>query len=502
MTFNSIDFLLFFPIIVGIYFLIPQKLKYIWLLVTSYYFVASFSTQEDKYLGVKSLFMLIVCTMISYIFALWMKKQEDPRKKKNIFRAGIISDLLILLFFKYFDFILLNVNSFLGIFRMKELHNPINILLPLGISYYIFQTIGYMADVYKDKAEPEKNLLRYALFIGFFPKFSQGPIERSTNLMKQIREMEERRLWDYEKIVSGVCLMAWGMFQKMVIADRCAVYVDAVHNNLFSAGTVETVSAAILFSICIYCDFAGYSSIAVGAARVMGFSLTDNFDTPYFATSIADFWHRWHISLSTWLRDYIYIPLGGSRCSKIKKYRNIMITFLLSGLWHGASWTYVLWGGIHGLYQVIGDLLKPVREKINTRFHVKTEAFSYTFGKILITFGLTTFAWIFFKVESFENLVLYFNRMFTRFNPWVLSASGLDYLGVNLKDVALVAVFLLIFFVGEIARYVCKTDMGTFLTAQNIWFRGGVLLLLILMILVFGEYGINFDSKQFLYMKY
>ena len=314
--------------------------------------------------------------------------------------------------------------------------------------------------------------------------------------------MGEKRLWDYQKIVSGFGLMIWGMFQKVVVADRCAIFVDAVHENLFAAGTVETVAAAILFSIQIYCDFAGYSAVAIGAARVMGFSLMENFNTPYFATSIQDFWRRWHISLSTWFRDYLYIPLGGSRCSKAKKYRNIMITFLASGLWHGASWTFVIWGGIHGGFQIVGDLLRPIKEKVNKALRVKTEAFSYTLGQMIITYGLTTFAWIFFRAKTWDQLTLYFNRMFTKFNPWILFGGGLDYLQINRDDVKIVVVFLGILLLGEIVRYVKKVDLGEYLWQQNLWFRIGVFVVLILIILVYGEYGIHFDSGKFIYFDF
>ncbi|MBP5282384.1 MAG: MBOAT family protein, partial [Lachnospiraceae bacterium] len=386
MYFNSIDFLIFFPIVVFGYFLIPKKVKYLWLLVASYYFYMCWNA--------KYAILIAFSTVVTYASGLLLEKETQKSKKKLVVALCFIVNLGILGFFKYFGFFLENINGILSLIHVEVLKNPFNLLLPVGISFYTFQALGYMVDVYRGEIKAERNLFKYALFVSFFPQLVAGPIERSKNLMSQIDAMETKRLWNYDKIVSGLGLMVWGLFQKMVIADRCAVFVDAVHEYLYAAGTVETVAAAILFSIEIYCDFAGYSAIAIGAARVMGFTLMENFDTPYFATSIQDFWRRWHISLSTWFRDYVYIPLGGSRCSKAKKYRNLMITFLCSGLWHGASWNYVIWGGIHGFYQIMGEVLLPIRKKVTELLHVKTDVFSFKLGKILITNGLTTFAWI------------------------------------------------------------------------------------------------------------
>lgn len=494
MLFNSFEFLIFFPVVVGIYFIIPKKIKYIWLLLASYYFYMCWNA--------KYAILIAFSTACTYMAGIAISELREQRWKKGVVVASFVINLGILAFFKYFDFLLENVNGILSAFHLQLLSNPFDVLLPVGISFYTFQALGYTMDVYRGKVPAEKNFLKYALFVSFFPQLVAGPIERTENLLGQLHAMEEKKLWDYEKIVSGFCLMVWGMFQKMVIADRCGIFVDAVHENLFAAGMVETVAAAILFSIQIYCDFAGYSAIAIGAARVMGFELMENFNTPYFSTSIADFWRRWHVSLSSWFRDYVYIPLGGNRCSKIKKYRNLMITFLCSGLWHGASWTFVLWGGIHGLYQILGDLLKPVRRKLTKAFHVKTQVLSFRLGQILITYGLATFAWIFFRARCWDQLVLYMNRMFTKWNPWVLSAKGLEYLNVNLKDVALVAVFLLVLLLADLVREIGKCDFGVFLQRQNLWFRWTVLLIMIASVLIFGEYGIQFDSAKFIYFDF
>ncbi|MBO4290867.1 MAG: MBOAT family protein [Lachnospiraceae bacterium] len=494
MQFNSLEFLIFFPIVVGIYFVIPKKIKYIWLLIASYYFYMCWNA--------KYAILIAFSTAVTYLSGRLLEKTTEKISRKLIVALSFTVNLGILAFFKYFDFLLENLNAFLSALHLHTAANPFSLVLPVGISFYTFQALGYTVDVYRGTVKAEKNFLKYALFVSFFPQLVAGPIERTGHLLSQIEELDKKRLWNYEKIVSGFSLMVWGMFMKMVIADRCAAFVKAVHENLFAAGTVETVAAAILFSIQIYCDFGGYSAIAIGAARIMGFDLMENFNTPYFATSISDFWRRWHVSLSTWFRDYLYIPLGGNRCSKVKKYRNILITFLCSGLWHGTTWTFVVWGGLHGVYQIVGDLLKPVREKAVKILKIKTDVFSFRLGQILITYSLVTFGWIFFRAERWSQVVLYFNRMFTRFNPWVVSLGGLDYLKVSLKDTALIVVFLVILLLGDLARYLKKCDFGVFLMEQNLWFRWCVLLGLILCVLVFGEYGIHFDSAQFIYFAF
>ena len=289
---------------------------------------------------------------------------------------------------------------------------------------------------------------------------------------------------------------------KMVIADRISIFVDEVFQNLYMVGTVETILAAVAFAIQIYGDFAGYSAVAVGAARIMGFELTENFNAPYFADSIGDFWHRWHISLSTWFRDYLYIPLGGNRKGKLRKYINLLITFSISGLWHGAAWTFIIWGAVHGLYQVIGDLLKPVRKKTAELLKLKTDAFSHKLGKILTTFVLVDFAWIFFRAESMGQIRFFFNRMFTRFNPWVLFDESLFGFGIDRREWSILVVALLILFVVDLLRYRTNRNIGDLLIKQNLWFQYAVLFLLIVSILVYGEYGINFDSNQFIYFQF
>lgn len=329
MLFNSIDFLIFFPIVVLIYLIVPRKLKYIWLLIASYYFYMSWNA--------KYVVLILFSTLITYFSGILIEKAPGPGQKKLVVAFSFLANLSALGFFKYFDFFLHNLNKILAIAHVRLIDNPFSFVLPVGISFYTFQALSYTMDVYRGKAAPEKNLLKYALFVSFFPQLVAGPIEKTETLLRQIQESGKSKMVSFEKFVSGFALMLWGLFMKMVIADRISIFVDGVFRELYMAGTVETILAAVAFAIQIYGDFAGYSAVALGAARIMGFELTENFNAPYFADSIGDFWRRWHISLSTWFRDYLYIPLGGNRKGKLRKYCNLMITFAISGLWHGAA---------------------------------------------------------------------------------------------------------------------------------------------------------------------
>lgn len=494
MLFNSLDFLIFFPIVVLIYLIVPRKLKYVWLLIASYYFYMSWNV---KYVG-----LLLFSTIVTYFSGILIAKAHGNRQKKLVVAVSFLANLSVLGFFKYFDFFLHNLNKVLAVAHVRLIDNPFSFLLPVGISFYTFQALSYTMDVYRGKVAPEKNLLKYALFVSFFPQLVAGPIEKTENLLRQINESTRKKIVSFDKFVSGFALMLWGLFMKMVIADRISIFVDGVFRNLYMAGTVETTLAAAAFAIQIYGDFAGYSSVAVGAARIMGFELTENFNAPYFADSIGDFWHRWHISLSTWFRDYLYIPLGGNRKGKLRKYCNLLITFSISGLWHGAAWTFIFWGAIHGLYQVIGDLLRPVRKKVAGLLKVKTDAFSHKLGKILTTFVLVDFAWIFFRAESMEQIRFFFNRMFTRFNPWVLFDESLFAYGIDRREWSILVPALLILFVVDLLRYRTNRNFGDLLVRQNLWFQYAVMFLLIASILVYGEYGINFDSNQFIYFQF
>ena len=494
MLFNSLDFMIFFPIVVLVYFIIPRKIRYIWLLVASYYFYMCWNAEYALLIGIS--------TVITYLSGILLGKFQKAWLRKLVVALSFLSNLGILVFYKYFDFILENVNLLLQKMDMQLVSNPFDIILPVGISFYTFQALSYTMDVYRKEIEPEKNPFRYALFVSFFPQLVAGPIERSKNLLKQVKDADTMKIWNYDRIASGVVMMVWGLFQKMVIADRISIYVDSVYENLYAVGTMETVFAAIGFSIQIYCDFAAYSTIAIGAAKVMGFELMENFDTPYFATSIKEFWRRWHISLSTWFRDYLYIPMGGNRKGKIRKYFNVLVTFLVSGLWHGASWNYVLWGGLHGIYQVIGEILMPVRKKVVSFLKVNESVFSYKLGQMVFTFSLTTLTWVFFRAKTLEEALYFFERMFTRWNPWVFFNEGLYNFGLDRVEVNILFVALITMFLVEWVKYTKNKLISDFLMEQNLWFRWLVVIGWIVLILVYGEYGLTFDSNQFIYFQF
>lgn len=501
MLFNSIDFMIFFPVVVGVYFLIPRKARYLWLLFASYYFYMSWN---PKYA------LLIACsTLVTYVSGRLLdhlRKALPPAEgliyQKWMVAACLAVNLGILIFFKYSDFILNNLNHMLSVLGAAPVQRRFDILLPVGISFYTFQALGYTIDVYRGTVEAEKNLFRYALFVSFFPQLVAGPIERSGNLISQLNHVEEIRLWDYERITGGAVLMLWGLFQKMVIADRAAVLVDAVYNHYWLYGSIELILATVLFAVQIYCDFASYSMIAVGAARIMGIRLMENFDTPYFARSVKEFWRRWHISLSSWFRDYLYIPLGGSRCSKPRYYGNLMITFLVSGLWHGASWSFVAWGGLHGAYQVIGDRLGPVKRRIEDRLNVNRDCFSYRLGQVLVTFGFVNFAWVFFRAANLKEACGILGRIVTRWNPWVLSDQSLYRLGLDVTEVHILAVSLLVLFLVDRVKYKTGKTLDLFLREQVLWFRWLVLFALLFGIIIYGMYGPAFSAAAFIYFQF
>lgn len=494
MLFNSLDFMIFFPIVVLVYFVIPKKIRYIWLLIASYYFYMCWNVEYALLIGVS--------TLITYISGLLLGKFEKIWQRKLVVTLSFVSNIGILVFYKYFDFLIENINVVLNGLGVERVSNPFSVILPVGISFYTFQALSYTVDVYRKDIEPEKNPLRYALFVSFFPQLVAGPIERSKNLLMQLKNVEHIHVWNYDRIASGVIQMVFGLFQKMVIADRISIFVDNVFLNLHAVGSVETILGIVGFSLQIYCDFNAYSTIAIGAAKVMGFELMENFDTPYFAKNTKDFWRRWHISLSTWFRDYLYIPLGGNRKGKVRKYCNLMVTFFVSGLWHGAAWTYVIWGCVQGAYQVIGELLLPLKKKINALCKVKEDTFSFRFGQIGITFCLQALAWGIFRAKSLSQVLYYYKQMFTKWNPWVLFNEEIFQFGLDKIEVNILLVALLVLLVADLIKYWKNKSFSQFLMEQNFWFRWVVVIGMIVAIFVYGEYGVNFDSAQFIYFQF
>ena len=415
---------------------------------------------------------------------------------------GIVVNLMILAIFKYGNFMLESVDTLLRRLHIASFDTRLNLLLPVGISFYTFQALGYVIDVWRGEITAEKNIVKYALFVSFFPQLVAGPIERSKNLLDQIRCVDQIKLWNARRVTSGAILMIWGFFMKMVIADRLAILVDTVFDNFRTYGSTELIFAAVGFSIQIYCDFGSYSLIAIGAAKIMGFHLMENFNTPYFAKDIRDFWCRWHISLSTWFRDYLYIPLGGNRKGSFRKTINLMIVFLVSGLWHGANWTFVVWGGIHGFYQVISNLFRPYTGKIQQKFKIKTECFSWRFLRVLTTYAMVGFAWIFFRADSIVEALSYIKRILVYPTPWRLFDGGIYSLGLDRIEMNILLVALVMLFLIDFIKYKTKQTIDEFLMEQNFWFEWLVIIFSVVIIFVYGEYGPVFDAKQFIYFQF
>lgn len=361
MLFNSLDFMIFLPIVLLVYFVIPDKIKHIWLLIVSYYFYMCWNA--------KYALLILFSTIITYFSGLIIEKIKrqswDERKKlkykKIVVALSFVINLGILFYFKYINFTLDLISKVFKLINVSISMPAFDIILPVGISFYTFQALSYTMDVYRDDIYAEKNFLRYALFVSFFPQLVAGPIERSKNLLKQLAVPHR---FDFELAREGLLLMLWGFFLKIVLSDRIAIFVDTVYGDYNTYAGWYLVIATILFAFQIYCDFSGYSIIAMGAAEILGINLMENFNAPYLSTSVSEFWRRWHISLTSWFKDYLYIPLGGSRKGKIRKYLNKMTVFLVSGLWHGASISFVVWGGLNGFYQVIGEVLQPMRDKL------------------------------------------------------------------------------------------------------------------------------------------
>ena len=425
---------------------------------------------------------------------------KSTRQKKLVIAITFIINLGILFSFKYLDFFIINLNEILSVINVTAQIKSFDLLLPVGISFYTFQALSYIMDVYRDDIKVEKNVFKYALFVSFFPQLVAGPIERSKALLPQIQQVHTFKLWNYDRIAQGCILIVWGLFQKMVIADRAAIFVNTVYDSYWRFGSVELIMANVLFALQIYCDFASYSMIAVGTAKVMGFELMENFNTPYFSRSIKEFWQRWHISLSTWFKDYLYIPLGGNRCSKPRNYFNILVTFLASGLWHGASWGFIIWGGLHAFYQVLGSITLPIRKKLFKK--AKTDSFSFGLGQMLLTFILVDFAWIFFRAPSLTDAINYIYIIFTKWNPWILFNDSIYALGLSQIEWSVLIYAMVVLFLVDLLRYFKKQTLDACLEKECLWFRWFVIILLMASVFVFGIYGTGFEPSDFIYFQF
>lgn len=385
MLFNSFAFFLFFPIVTVIYFLLPHKFRWIHLLVSSCVFYMAFIPVY--------IFILFFTIIIDYIAGIVIENAEG-RKRKMFLVLSLVSNIGVLAVFKYYNFFIENLNALLTGMHIDNALPILQIALPIGLSFHTFQAMSYTIEVYRGHHKAERHFGIYALYVMFYPQLVAGPIERPQNLLYQFHQ---RKYFDYDSVVNGLKLMMWGLFKKVVIADRLAIITDPIFKAPRHHTHIDILVAAFFFSFQIFCDFSGYSDIAIGAARVMGFRLMKNFDRPYNAKSISEFWKRWHISLSTWFRDYLYISLGGNRVSVPRWYFNILVVFIISGFWHGANWTFIVWGALHGFYFIFAKVTFNARQKINNAIGITRVKWLYDFIQVFITFTLVMLAWIFFQ---------------------------------------------------------------------------------------------------------
>ena len=501
MQFNSYDFVLFFPLVLLIYFVVPAKFRYIWLLISSYYFYMGWNPKYAILIAFSTI-VTYVCGLILERANLIEDEKTKKKRKKYCVATGLLINLAILFVFKYAGFTIESLNAIFAHINIKLIKLPFDIILPVGISFYTFQGLGYIIDVYRGDIKAEKNFAQYALFVSFFPQLVAGPIERSKNLITQLNGLVQVKVWDTKRMANGAVLMLWGYFQKMVIADRVAILVNQVYDNYADYGAMAFILASVFFAIQIYCDFGSYSNIAIGAAEIMGVRLMENFNAPYLATSISNFWKRWHISLSTWFRDYLYIPLGGNRCSKGRKYFNIMVVFLTSGLWHGAAWNYVLWGGLHGLYQIVGDLLKPLKERYYRKFKINTTTKSFRLGQIIITFILVDFAWIFFRASSFSQAINMMQNALLHIDPWAIFDGSLYTWGLDAYEFWIATLSIVLLAIVDIVKVEKKSGLRDIFFRQSTPFRWIVYIGAICAIFLFGIYGPQFTAQEFIYFQF
>jgi len=398
MLFNTIEFVLFLPIVIITYFLLPHKIRWILLLAASYFFYMSWK--------VEYIFLIVISTLIDYISGILMEKLPDKKSRLPFLILSLCSNLGLLFFFKYFNFASENLNWLFDKLEVSKDIPLMSFLLPVGISFYTFQTLSYSIDVFFGRQKAEKHLGYFALYVSFFPQLVAGPIERFSRLAPQLKAKHD---FSYDNLVNGLRLILYGLFIKMVIADNLAGIVDQIYAAPSNFSSLDILKGIIFYSFQIYSDFYGYSIIAIGSAQIMGIKIMDNFKTPYLAKNISEFWQRWHISLSTWFRDYLYHPLGGNRTKATRWIFNILIVFIVSGIWHGANWTFLIWGALFGF-------LYLMEKGINKGFNLQKEYKPFSFGHIFLavkTFVLVTLIWVFFRSQSFNEAISIFTLLFT-----------------------------------------------------------------------------------------
>ncbi len=473
MLFNSIEYFVFLMLIFSLYWVLLKnktKQQNILILVSSYVFYG--------WWDYRFLFLILFSTVLDYTLSLYIHKTSKKVYKKIYLYASLSFNLGLLLTFKYFNFFIESFESIMNVFNIHVNHYSLKIILPVGISFYTFQTLSYTIDVYRGQLKPTKDFVAFASFVTFFPQLVAGPIERAKDLLPQFFTT---RKFEYDFAVSGINLIIWGLFKKIVIADSCAVYVDYIFDQYQTQNSFTLMLGSIYFAFQIYGDFSGYTDIAIGTGRLLGFNLKPNFQTPYFSRDIAEFWRRWHISLTTWFKDYIYIPLGGSKGGVVKQLRNVFIIFLISGFWHGANWTFVFWGLINAIYFIPLMLLKNNRK--NTSEIVFT---IHSVFKMIVTFIITCIAWVFFRADSITIAMDYIRKMFSFNFSKLITYTNIE--RYNVEVVPLIFLFLILELFAVNHETPIRGKMKFFKT-----------LILLLFIIVFGVYS---DQKEFIYFQF
>ena len=483
MLFNSLDFAIFLPIVFLLYWFLVQKnlkLQNALIVLASYVF---YGWWDWRFLS-----LIFISTAVDYLVGQKLRNEDHQSKRKALLLISIIVNLGFLGFFKYYNFFLENFVDAFSLFGMQINTNSLNIILPVGISFYTFQTLSYTIDVYRKKLEPTQDFIAFSAFVCFFPQLVAGPIERATNLLPQFYK---KRAFEYQKAVDGMRQILWGLFKKIVIADNCAQYANQIFNNSADMNGSTLVLGAIFFTFQIYGDFSGYSDIAIGTSKLFGFNLKQNFANPYFSRDIAEFWRRWHISLSTWFRDYLYIPLGGSRVGTWMKVRNIFAIFLVSGFWHGANWTFIIWGALNAIYFLPLLLTNNNRKNLGVVAEGKLLPSLKEVFQILLTFTLTVLAWIFFRAENISHAFNIFDEIFSKsiFNiPYFANGSE------SYPTIFLVIIFILIEWIGRKNKFAIE-NIGLI---NHSYIRYCIYVIITTIILFMG----NFGENSFIYFQF
>lgn len=488
MLFNSVEYLFFLPAVMLLYFLSPYKFKWIVLLAASYFFYASW---KPAYL-----LLIIISTLVDYLAGLFMGKYACKRHRLNILLISLFTNLGLLFIFKYYNFFSVSLEYILTGVGIHADLPAFKLLLPVGISFYTFQTLSYSIDVYKGAITPERHLGYFALYVSFFPQLVAGPIERSQSLLPQLRQNHS---FSYESAANGLKLIFWGLFKKIVIADRLAVIVDHVYSNPHSYSGFALAAGTICFAFQIYCDFSGYSDIAIGSARILGIKLMTNFRRPYFAQSISQFWHRWHISLSSWFRDYLYIPLGGNRVVKWRWYYNLFLTFVLSGLWHGAEWTYILWGALHGFYLIAEIWLSSLGRRLAKIIKLDRLSWLKTLAAILLTFLLVNIGWIFFRADNISDALYIVRTIFSA--EYSINAISIVLFELGVSEIDLIVILCSLGFM-EAVHIMQEYGYGLKdLNRESVYVRWSVYVIVLFIIILWGVYDVA-EQSQFIYFQF